>query len=61
MDAQAIERAKIVEELIVKVWASLESHLGYTHTPVPPPESNSFHVECVHEYSEMLVLLSKLY
>lgn len=61
MDAQTIERAKVVEELIVKVWGSLESHLGYTHMEVQLPESNTFHVECVREYSEMLVLLSKLY
>lgn len=61
MDAQAIERAKIVDELITKVMASLESHTGYTHMVVPPPESNAFHQECVAEYASMLVLLAKLY
>jgi len=55
------ERAVIVDELILKVWGSLESHLGYTHTEVAPPESNAFHKECVAEYASMLVLLSQLY
>jgi hypothetical protein len=55
------ERAIAIDELILKVWGSLESHLGYTHTEVPPPESNTFHKECVLEYAEMLVLLAKLY
>ena len=55
------ERIQRIDELIRNVWASLESHLGYTHVEVPPPENNKFHQACCNEYAEMIVKLTRLY
>jgi hypothetical protein len=56
------EKDEIISGLIRDVYASLESHLLYTHkTGLKKPESNNFHKDCVKEYAEMIVKLTKLY
>jgi hypothetical protein len=53
------KRAKEVEQAMRLAWASLESHLRYTHEKCP--EGNTFHKKCVKEYVQILKNLSELY
>lgn len=56
------EKDEIVSGLIRDVYASLESHLEYTHkSGLKTPESNYFHKQCVKEYADMIIKLTKLY
>lgn len=55
-------RAKEIDKAIRLVWSSLESHLYYTHSgDMIRDEDHEFHQKCVQEYSEILLILSKLY
>lgn len=54
-----LKRPQSVEKAIRITWASLESHLPYTHEK--SPEGQAFHRKCVQEYVNLLVELSKLY
>jgi hypothetical protein len=56
------EKDELVSELIRDVYASLESHLLYTHkTGLKSPDDNDFHKKTILEYSNMIVKLAKLY
>lgn len=54
-----LKRPQSIEKAIRITWASLESHLPYTHGK--SPEGTDFHRKCVKEYIALLVHLSNLY
>lgn len=57
-----------VVKAIRLTWSSLDSHLDYTHTPIKTRSKEMkaihggrrFHKQCVREYAEVLLVLSKL-
>lgn len=62
----ASAKAEDVVKATRLVWASLDSHLDYTHTPVKQKKfrqihgGKRFHKQCVKEYAEILLTLTKL-
>lgn len=54
-----VERAKLVDEAIRLVWASLESHLMYTHTK--DEAGYGFHKQTTKEYARLIQILTELY
>jgi hypothetical protein len=54
------ERAKEIDRGIRLVWESLESHLEYTHEKHVDGDFNH-HRQCIKDYAELMVILSKLY
>ncbi len=56
---KATEDAETIEEMIRIVWGSLESHLMFTHQK--NPDGVEFHRQCVKEYAELIVMMTKLY
>lgn len=59
MKIKKTNRAKLLEKLIRMVWASLESHLEWTHAK--SSEGQKFHIDCTAEYAEMIKILTDLY
>lgn len=59
------DREKKIERCIRLVWESLESHLIYTYQPEYIGRAKAFtpkhHKQCVHDYAEVIKLLSELY
>jgi hypothetical protein len=56
------ERARKIDEAMRLVWASLETHLIYTHAgKLIRNETYDFHKKTVIEYVALLKLLSELY
>lgn len=53
------KRAKLVDKAIRLVWASLDTHLDYTHKE--HHDSANFHKKCVREYAGLIKILSELY
>jgi len=55
-----------IVKAIRDIWSSLDSHLDYTHSPVKQKSfrkihgGKRFHKQCVKEYAEILLVLSKL-
>jgi len=55
-------RAESVEKIIRQAWASLDTHLTYTHEgKLIRGETNQFHKECVKEYLAIMNEAVKLY
>lgn len=55
-------KAESVEKIIRQAWASLETHLKYTHEgKLIRGETHDFHKECVREYLEIMNEAAKLY
>ena len=60
------EREKLIERGFRLAWDSLESHLYYTYAKLSKKsrkegESYKFHKNCVKQYAEIIIILSKLY
>lgn len=60
------ERAKEIDRAIRLTWESLQSHLKYCYEEIDKGhkkqgETNEFHKQCVRDYAETLLILSKLY
>lgn len=61
------DRREVVKA-IRSVWDSLDSHLDYTHTPIKTRSKEMkaihggkrFHRQCVREYAEILLTLTKV-
>lgn len=54
------KRAQRIEKAIKATYASLESHLNWTHKK-GQYGSRKFNQKCIKHYSKTLLLLSKLY
>lgn len=56
---RAQKRAQIVEQAIRDVWASLETHLQYTHEK--HHDSAQFHKKTVQSYAQTIERLTRLF
>ncbi len=54
-----IARAKAIEKTMKLTWASLETHLPYTHAK--HRDGYKHHRDSVNEYIQMLIELNKLW
>lgn len=56
-------RARLVEEAILLVWSSLNSHLPYTYRKYSNAkgENKQFHKKCVKEYIRIIEILKEFY
>lgn len=53
------DRSELLDKIIRMIWESMESHLPFTYEKTA--EGEEFHKQCVKDYAELILMLTKLY